>query len=94
MRKVQPLKREPITAIKFAVQVPKFAESGTYQRTEVEKVVFKLGLGPCNETVEFLGASESIGWVTICQRTEKGTKDFKYRVQDIVGRVVVERAEI
>lgn len=84
--------RDPITSVRFHAVIPKFGANGDYIGTEVKAVEFKLGLGPCKETVEYLGAAEHIGWVTIVQRTEKGTKDFKYRVQDIVGRVVVERA--
>lgn len=85
--------RDPITAVSFHATVPKFGDNGLFMRHEIQKVEFKLGLGPCKETVEFLSVSHSIGWVNICQRTECGTKDFHYRVQDIIGRVVVARSK-
>lgn len=53
--------RDPITSIRFHAVIPKFAENGDYIGTEVKGVEFKLGLGPCKETVEYLGAAEHIG---------------------------------
>lgn len=84
------MRRGHIATISFAAIIPEFAPHGYYVGTKVSKVDFKLGLGPCKETVEHLEITESIAWVTIQQRTEVGVKVFQYRTQDIVGRIMVE----
>ncbi|WCD55461.1 hypothetical protein CCNLGMII_00007 [Pseudomonas phage phi C106] len=89
-RQVALVKEPPVKLVKFTAEHVQMHASG-FHKVALTVTEFKLGLGPCGETVEFLGVSESIGWLTITQRTEKGTKDFKYRVQDIRGRVVIER---
>lgn len=85
--------RRALKSITFAAVVPEFAPNGTYQGTSVKRVEFKVGPGPCGETVTSLSLGESVGWITVHQETETGEKSFKYRVQDIVGRVVTDRPD-
>ena len=85
--------RRALERVTFAAVVPEFAANGTYQGTSVKRVEFKVGPGPCGETVTSLSVCESVGWITVHQETETGDKAFRYRVQDIVGRVVTERPD-
>jgi hypothetical protein len=82
-----------LKSVTFAAVVPEFAPNGTYMGTVVKRVEFNIGPGPCGEVVTGLAFGESVGWIAVCQETEASEKTFRYRVQDVVGRVVITRTD-
>lgn len=55
------------------------------------KAVFTLGLGPCGKTVDYLRLTQTAVGVEVFQRhTDRTSKTFIYRWEDITGRIEVE----
>lgn len=58
----------------------------------VKQAVFSLGLGPCGKIAESLEYTLTEDFLTIIQYCDGEFKTFIYRVDDLCGRIEIERA--
>lgn len=75
-----------IQSIKFPVN---FWDRGDYR---VAVTQFSLGLGPCGKIAESLEYTLTGDFLTIIQYCDGEFKTFIYRVDDLCGRIEIERA--
>ncbi len=75
------------------VQSIKFPAKFVQNRDLVAKqAVFSLGLGPCGKIAESLEYTLTKDFLTIIQYCDGEVKTFIYRVDDLCGRIEIERA--